>query len=272
MQQLDVILKELAVQEGGLISKIEIYIDDTLKKTCNSSPCSVENLKYSQKGTHTYYVTAEDNSQSKNQAKDPTSGTNSFVISDTCGNDKIDTDAGEQWDGSDLLNGKTCNDFEFNSGTLLCAQGCQDYDLSRCKNVNIQISGPDDIIKTETGIFTASGGTDYIWNILDNENECQGISQQQPSSYGVKGLKAGICKLKLTDTPSSATTEKIINILPKCEDGIIDEGDEECEPTISITKTCKEFDSSFLGGTLSCTSTCQFNTDNCIASVDLPKP
>jgi hypothetical protein len=66
-----------ATDESG-ISNIEIFVDDTIKKSCTSSPCAYAST-YSA-GTNTYYATAKDNSPNKNQGRDPISGTKNFSI------------------------------------------------------------------------------------------------------------------------------------------------------------------------------------------------
>jgi len=58
------------------IKDIKIYVDDTLKLTCISSPCEYSST-YSG-ATHTYYSTIDDNSGNTNI--EPATGTNSFTI------------------------------------------------------------------------------------------------------------------------------------------------------------------------------------------------
>jgi len=61
------------------IKQVQIYVDNTLAKTCNSSPCSSA-ATYAA-GMHTYYATALDNSN--NTGVDPLVGTNSFNVTET---------------------------------------------------------------------------------------------------------------------------------------------------------------------------------------------
>ena len=67
-----------SAEDPSGISIIEIFVDDGLKKSCNTSPCSYTST-YSA-GTHTYYATAKDASPNQNQGRYPSSGTKSFDV------------------------------------------------------------------------------------------------------------------------------------------------------------------------------------------------
>ena len=63
---------------GSGLSRVDIYVDGPLVRTCVSSPCSTTPQTYSV-GTHTYFSIAQDGAG--NLGRDPASGSYSFTVS-----------------------------------------------------------------------------------------------------------------------------------------------------------------------------------------------
>ncbi|HPL25785.1 MAG TPA: hypothetical protein PLV44_09170 [Myxococcota bacterium] len=147
-----------------------------------------------------------------------------------CGNGEIDE--GEQCDGANL-NEQTCETQGFDGGTLTCTAICQ-FDTTGCTKI-----GPD-----------CGNGE------IDAGEQCDGanLNEQTCETQGFDGGTLSCTATCQFDTTSCTKIE------PDCGNGQIDAG-EQCDGANLNEQTCET--QGFDGGTLSCTSTCQFDTTSC---------
>jgi cysteine-rich repeat protein len=144
-----------------------------------------------------------------------------------CGNDVLED--GEQCDGSSL-GGATCESLGFTGGTLACDGNCR-YNTSNC---TIPEGCGNGIVE---GIEQCDDGGNV------NGDGCSASCQIEPG-FVCQGTAPSVCA-------------------PVCGDGII-VAPEQCDGSNLGGKTCATF-GFFGGGTLACSSTCQFDTSGCIA-------
>jgi hypothetical protein len=147
-----------------------------------------------------------------------------------CGNGVVDV--GEQCDGANL-NEQTCETQGFDGGTLSCTAACQ-FDTTGCTRI-----GPD-----------CGNGE------IDEGEQCDGanLNEQTCETQGFDGGTLGCTTTCQFDTTGCTKIE------PDCGNGEID-GDEQCDGANLNSQSCET--QGFDGGTLSCTSDCQFDTSNC---------
>jgi hypothetical protein len=149
----------------------------------------------------------------------------------TCGNGQVDDN--EDCDGTNL-DGWTCQESGFTSGTLSCSASCQ-LDTSKC-----------------TGKLCGNGKIDTT-----AEEECDG------SNLGGKTCQSlGYTGGTLTCDPDFCNFDPSQCTGNPCGNGKIDPL-EDCEGTNLGGQTCQSL--GFSSGTLSCDSTdCWFNVDACV--------
>ncbi len=156
-----------------------------------------------------------------------------------CGNSFIDK--GESCDGITFGQIKTCADYNgtFTSGSVKCTSTCQ-LDTSSCTEA--PKCGNSFIDKGES-----CDGT----NLGPLNGNCVNYN---PSTFTGGTLSCKQCQL---DTSNCQGVQGI------CGDGILNIG-ESCDGAIfGAVKTCTAYGSSFTGGELKCTSTCQLDTSSC---------
>ncbi len=112
-----------------------------------------------------------------------------------CGNNKIDgTDA---CDGTDL-NGKSCEDFGFYSGTLACLNNCSDYDKSGCEECPVACGA------RECGLDPVCGescGTCGNYEICNESYICEKTCDLEPIKADTVlnvNMKTAICRGEVT--------------------------------------------------------------------------
>ncbi len=156
-----------------------------------------------------------------------------------CGNGKLD--AGEVCDGT-MLNGATCSSLVgFGStGTVKCNDKCTGFDTTKCSAEK-----------------TCGNGK------LDDGEVCDGSllngrTCAQQVGFGSTGTPA-------CNSTCSGYTKGTCTAAVKCGNGKLDSG-EKCDGTILNGKTCADIVGLGSTGTLSCDSSCQFNTTKCTAS------
>lgn len=142
-----------------------------------------------------------------------------------CGNNTVDTSAGEACDGTDL-GGKDCQSAGFYKGTLGCTSTCA-LDTSKCHNC---------------GNGTLESGEACDGTAFPAGTTCQALG------YGGGTLACtGACALD----KSGCTT---------CGNGVV-EGSEQCDGGVG-SATCTSL--GYAGGTqLACTSACTYDPSNC---------
>jgi hypothetical protein len=148
----------------------------------------------------------------------------------SCGNNMLDV--GEQCDGN--LGNASCSTFGLGGGNLQCT-GCK-YNTSSCQ-----------------GTAGTCGN-----NAINPGEECDSMTfkviecNQLNPNFASGTMGCNTCQLTTAScVPKSA-----------CQDGIVNPG-EECDSSLG-NATCSKFDN-FVGGTLSCTNSCWFNTSKCVA-------
>lgn len=156
----------------------------------------------------------------------------------TCGNGRIE--AGESCDGSNL-GGASCHSLGYASGTLGCTQACL-FEPSGCE-----------------GLVDCGNGAH------DTGEQCDGsdLAGQTCESLGLGGgllaCDPVTCQLDLTGCEGRGI----------CGDGVA-EGEEACDGGDLRGATCVALDPGFLGGTLSCSSSCTLRTSGCYTTPDFP--
>ncbi|MBI2557973.1 hypothetical protein HYW20_01515 [Candidatus Woesearchaeota archaeon] len=159
-----------------------------------------------------------------------------------CGNSFIDK--GETCDGTTFGQIKACTDYNgtFISGSLKCTTTCQ-LDTNAC--TESPKCGNSFIDKGET----CDGS-----NFGPLNGNC---ANYNPSTFTGGTLGCKQCQLD---------TSKCQGVQGTCGDGILNIG-ESCDGTsLGTIKTCTAYGSSFTGGDLKCTSTCQLDTNACTES------
>jgi hypothetical protein len=153
------------------------------------------------------------------------------TVSPQCGNARID--AGEQCD-SWRLNGRTCLSLGYTGGTLRCNATCG-YDTSSC-----------------SGTIAAVCGN----NSLESGEECEigTLNGQTCGSLGFDGGSLGCLNCKFS---IGACTKIQPNV---CGNKVLEKG-EQCEAGTLNGYTCTKL--GFSGGSLGCTSSCQFSLSMC---------
>jgi hypothetical protein len=157
--------------------------------------------------------------------------TNCIPIEPICGNGVVGV--GQQCDGD--LGGKTCLDFGFSGGQLKCSD-CM-YDTSDC-----------------TGSSGICGD-----GILNVGEQCDGANVPFTSCSDMNSLFSSgtlSCENCMLSTKNCIKTHV-------CGDGVVDPGF-ECDLDIG-SATCRLFDN-FVGGTLTCSNNCLYNTSKCVPS------
>lgn len=149
----------------------------------------------------------------------------------TCGNDVIDV-AGEQCDGADL-GGETCASIGFLDGALACSGGCS-FDTSGC-----------------TTTFCGNG-------TVNAPEQCDGASLNGQTCEGL-GFASG--NLTCTDGCALDTSGCVPNPASTCGNGV-KQGVEQCDGADLDGATCASLGYT-LGGALSCTSGCGYDTLGC---------
>lgn len=118
------------------VNSVYLYVDNALKQTCYSSPCSYASTYAS--GTHTYYATAYDGGGTI--GRDPATGTKSFTVgaAAVCGNGILE--GTEQCDIG-ASNGVICT-AAYGSSCTYCSTSCTTQTLQgpRCGDGIIQTS------------------------------------------------------------------------------------------------------------------------------------
>ena len=155
----------------------------------------------------------------------------SCTVSPKCGNARIDT--GEQCD-SWRLGGKSCTSLGYTGGTLKCKSTCG-YDVSGCTGPEPSVCGNGSI---EPGEECESGT----------------LNGQTCGSLGFVGGSLGCYNCQFN---TSACTNIVPNV---CGNKVLEKG-EQCEVGTLNGYSCSTL--GFSGGSLGCTSTCQFNLSAC---------
>ncbi|MDO8647677.1 MAG: hypothetical protein Q7R70_04650 [Candidatus Diapherotrites archaeon] len=148
-----------------------------------------------------------------------------------CGNGTLDT--GEKCDLANL-DGKTCINMGFASGTLSCKSSC-DFDTSNC---------------------TGAGG--FCGNSkIDSKEQCDlaNLNGKTCENTGFTGGGTLSCNADCT-----LNTGKCIQAPPACGNNSIDAG-EQCDGSNLNGKTCDSL--GYASGTPACNSNCTFNVSNC---------
>lgn len=211
-----------------------------------------------------------------------------------CGNGNIDP--GEQCDDGNL-NSQSCATLGlgYTGGILGCSGICQ-FDTSQCTATNGSLTisnvvtnplfpisnngNPQQVTVSLTA--TNTNGNPYpltiafnLYNSLGNLVNTQGpitipTSSSLPAVYTIPGsLPNGVYTLRMTIVDSFGNTVTITlgtitvtNITPQnCGNGQINAG-EQCDGTNLNNLTCQNLNG-YTGGTLSCDSSCQFDTSQC---------
>ncbi len=149
-----------------------------------------------------------------------------------CGNGVVNT--GEACDGNDL-GGQSCVTLGYDGGTLGCNANCT-FNENLC--------------------YQASCGD----GVLDPGEQCDSGNLNDATCVTL-GYTGGTlsCNTNCTYNTSNCTTS-----VENCGNGTV-EGGEQCDGTNLDGKTCQLLGFSW-GGTLSCNSSCQFNTSQCHSS------
>ncbi len=157
-----------------------------------------------------------------------------------CGNGELDPS--ETCDGTNFGQIDSCTDYNasFSGGTLKCTSTCQ-LDTSSCIEKPKCGNGYIDIGETCDGI-----------NLGPLSGKC---IDYNPSTFTGGNISCNNCKID---------TSKCQGIVGSCGDGTINIG-ESCDGTnFGQIDSCTDYNASFSGGTLKCTSTCQLDTSSCI--------
>jgi hypothetical protein len=206
--------------------------------------------------------------------------------SEFCGDNLINR-ASEECDGANL-NGKTCQDFDdYTGGTLGCTSTCE-YDFNSCTAPHPPVCG-DNVINEISEIcdgedlggatcqglgyssgtlFCAPGCDSYIKNWCNSfafcgdgyvnriEEACDGLDLNSQTCETL-GLQPGtlLCKADCNYDYTNCGVSAF------CGDGVRNQLLEECDGADLDGKTCQTF--GYLGGTLSCQSTCEYDTSSC---------
>lgn len=144
-----------------------------------------------------------------------------------CGDGEATAD--EACDGDDFR-GKTCADFGFARGTLVCADDCRSVSTDAC---------------------SLCGNL-----VIDEGEECDSTNLAGQNCRRL-GFAGGILSCTAECTFDTSRCEPA-----DCGDGAI-EGFEECDGENLAGKTCRDF--SFAGGILACDADCRFDTSACTA-------
>ena len=180
------------------------------------------------------------------------------------------------------LNHKTCRDFPgFVDGILACNDACQ-FDTSgceQCTSYDLSACQPHQICNNGHCVNTTEP---YCGDGIINGNEaCDGTELNQKSCRDFPGFVDGIlacndaCQFDTSACDQCNSYDlsecqlhqvcdngRCVNSTdPYCGDGIAN-GNEECDDKDLNQKQCSDI-TGFAGGTLSCNSSCQFDTSRC---------
>ena len=196
-----------------------------------------------------------------------------------CGNNVVD---GTDWcDGSDL-NNRTCGDFQgFIGGTLKCDSSCR-FDTSACTECSDSAdcanrADSKTVCENSICVMPPHCGD----NIVNNDEECDGseVSKTCQEMGFVGGVMTCNQNCKFDDSGCvECTKEDTSNCAENricsdsghcvdpgheitCGDSLV-EDDEECDTDKLNGKSCA--DMGFGAGTLKCSSSCVFDTSECV--------
>jgi len=166
-----------------------------------------------------------------------------------CGNGVIESpNDGNIFEECDSFNlgGKSCSNFDdYNDlGTLKCTSDCE-LDFSECIREPIPICG-DDLINQ---MLEDCDGTDL-----------RGLD----CSYF--GYTSGTVSCNADCTFNTNLCSGMIDPGKSCGDGTINRVEEECDINDVGGMICNDFDD-YTGGTLGCTSTCQYDFEGCTGTM-----
>ena len=201
-----------------------------------------------------------------------------------CGNGVVDP--GEQCDGWSV-NGTLCSAIGqgFTGGALFCS-GCQ-YDTQACTGVAGSSSSCTEWWVCEPWSSCSAGTitrkcTDHHYCGTANSRpiltgscssgattscvENWSCSAWSSCTNGVQSRSCTDTNNCGTTTSKPATSQQCTATTANCGDGILQSG-EQCDGTNMNGKTCANLGNAFTGGTLTCSSTCQFDTTQCVASL-----
>ena len=183
-----------------------------------------------------------------------------------CGNGIIDS--GEQCDGTNL-GGASCSSLGYAGGTLKCASNCMAYNSTACTLPPEIINYTLSVSKIGNGTVTGTGincGNDCSESYLSGANITLTTTASSGSVFaGWSGDCSGTaCSLTMSSNKSVTANFNIISA-PVCGNGIIESG-EVCDGTNLGGQTCLSL--GYTGGSLSCASSCSFNTAACTTTFD----
>lgn len=162
--------------------------------------------------------------------------TNSSPPPASCGNSTVDW--GENCDGT-TLNGQTCTNLGFSSGTLSCNSFCSLY-TANCVNV------PPPAPSCGNGV-------------LNLGESCDGSNLNEQSCVSL-GFDSGTLSCTSSCSSYTANCTNTPPPVPPCGDGILNPG-ENCDGANLNGQTCASL--GFKSGALSCSPSCSYYTANC---------
>jgi len=173
-----------------------------------------------------------------------------------CGNMLIE--GSEQCDGTNLHD-KTCKDFNFSSGTLLCSAQCT-FNTAGCLTASTDTSSTNQNTNTsDTTLVQPLPTAPVCGNGKAEEFEECDTADLRGLSCQSLGLPAGtlscssLCRLDKTRCSTTTLTTEVV-----CGNGVA-EINEECDGTDLRQKSCAQFGRT---GTLRCAN-CRFDTASC---------
>ncbi|PKN22879.1 MAG: hypothetical protein CVU65_14635 [Deltaproteobacteria bacterium HGW-Deltaproteobacteria-22] len=193
-----------------------------------------------------------------------------------CGNNVVETDSGEQCDGSNL-NGSSCQALNYSGGQLICNETDCTFDTSGCDSVcgnGVLETGEqcDDDGNDDDDGCNATCVIEEGWECTDTSPSvctslCGGGEVTGGEDCDGENLDGQTCLTlgwhggELTCTDTCGFDLSSCEGFGRCGDGVAQTDDEDCDGADLAGNTCAG--SGFTTGTISCGGDCQLNTSAC---------